>query len=94
MDYGTAMTTFEEGKAAVAFNGSWETGRILTGNYGVIPLPAETADEASLRAFLDVLVGIPAKSTKQEAAAKFAEFISAGDGVDDLGERAEGRAGG
>lgn len=82
MDYGTAMTTFEEGKAAVAFNGSWETGRILTGNYGIVPFPAETADQASLRAFLDVLVGIPAKSTKQDAAAKFAAFISAGDGVD------------
>ena len=94
MDYGTAMTTFEEGKAAVAFNGSWETGRILSGNYGIIPFPAETADQASLRAFLDVLVGIPAKSTKQEAAAKFAEFISAGDGVDVWASALKGIAGG
>ena len=90
MDYGTAMTTFEEGKAAVAFNGSWETGRILSGNYGIIPFPAESADQASLRAFLDVLVGIPAKSTKQEAAAKFAEFISAGDGVDEWASALKG----
>ncbi|MDR3360017.1 MAG: extracellular solute-binding protein, partial [Bifidobacteriaceae bacterium] len=57
MDYGTAMTAFDEGKAAVVFNGSWETGRILTGNYGVVPFPAEKAEDASLRAFLDVLVG-------------------------------------
>lgn len=82
MDYATAMTAFEQGKAAVAFNGSWEAGRILTGNFGVIPFPAQSADQASLRAFLDVLVGIPSKSTKQAAAAKFAEYISAGKGVD------------
>jgi raffinose/stachyose/melibiose transport system substrate-binding protein len=90
MDYGTAMTTFEEGKAAVAFNGSWETGRILDGNYGVIPFPAESAEDVSLRAFLDVLVGVPAASTKQEAAAKFAEFISAGDGVDEWASALKG----
>ncbi|WP_308797792.1 ABC transporter substrate-binding protein [Agromyces silvae] len=90
MDYGTAMTTFEEGKSAVAFNGSWEVGRILNGNYGVIPMPAETAEQASLRAFLDVLVGIPAESTKTEAAAKFAEFISAGDGVDEWASALKG----
>lgn len=90
MDYGTAMTTFEEGKSAVAFNGSWEAGRILTGNYGIIPMPAESADDVSLRAFLDVLVGIPAQSTKQEAAAKFAEFISTGDGVDEWASSLKG----
>lgn len=82
MDYGTAMTTFDEGKSAVVFNGSWEAGRILTGNYGIIPFPAETADQASLRAFLDVMVGIPAKSTKQDAAASFVDYLTAGDGVD------------
>ncbi|WP_210506936.1 ABC transporter substrate-binding protein [Naasia sp. SYSU D00057] len=82
MDYTTAMTAFDEGKSAVVFNGSWEAGRILTGNYGVIPVPAETADKASLRAFLDVMLGIPAESTKQEAAATFIDCMSTGAGVD------------
>ena len=83
MDYGTAMTTFEEGKSAVAFNGSWEAGRIFSGNYGIIPFPAESADQASLRAGLDVMLGIPSKSTKQEAAASFIEYMSVGAGVDE-----------
>ena len=84
LGYGDAMTTFDEGKAAVVFNGSWETTRILSedGNYGVIPFPAESADEASLRSFLDVTLGIPTDSTKADAAAEFIEFLSAGDGVD------------
>ncbi|MCI1017227.1 extracellular solute-binding protein [Microbacterium sp. C5A9] len=90
MDYGTAMTVFEEGKSAVAFNGSWEVGRILTGNYGVVPVPAESAEDVSLRAFLDVLVGIPAESQKQEAAAKFVEFLSTGAGVDEWASALKG----
>lgn len=82
LDYGGSTTLFDDGKAAVMFNGSWETGRILTGNYGVIPFPAETADQASLRSFLDVTMGITSQSTEKDAAAKFIEFMSAGDGVD------------
>lgn len=82
MDYTTAITTFDEGKAAVTFNGSWEAGRILSGNYGVIPVPAKTADDVSLRAFLDVMLGIPAESDKQDAAATFIECMSTGSGVD------------
>ncbi|NQX26141.1 extracellular solute-binding protein [Microbacteriaceae bacterium VKM Ac-2854] len=82
MDYATATNTFDSGKAAVLFNGSWETGRILTGNYGIIPFPAQTADEASLRGFLDVTLGIPTESTDQDAASKFVQFMAAGDGVD------------
>jgi len=82
MDYATAMTTFDSGKSAVAFNGSWEVGRILTGNYGIIPFPAEKADDASLRASLDVMLAIPTASKKKAAAAKFIEYMSVGDGVD------------
>ncbi|ROP49180.1 MULTISPECIES: ABC transporter substrate-binding protein [unclassified Rathayibacter] len=82
MDYATATNTFDTGEAAVLFNGSWEAGRILTGNYGIIPFPAATADEASLRAFLDVTIGIPEESTKKDAASTFVEYLAAGDGVD------------
>ncbi|PJJ65637.1 ABC transporter substrate-binding protein [Compostimonas suwonensis] len=90
MDYATAMTTFDEGKSAVVFNGSWEAGRILTGNYGIVPFPAENADDASLRAFLDVMLGIPAESTKQDAAAKFIEYMSVGAGVDEWASALKG----
>lgn len=82
LDYGGATTAFDEGKSAVLFNGSWETGRILKGNYGIVPFPAEDAADVSLRSFLDVTLGINADSAEAEAAAKFVEFISAGDGVD------------
>jgi ABC-type glycerol-3-phosphate transport system substrate-binding protein len=82
MDYATAMNTFESGKAAVAFNGSWEAGRILTGDYGIIPFPAPTAEQASLRGFLDVTLGVPAKSEHKDAAAKFVQYMAAGKGVD------------
>ena len=82
MDYATAMNTFDSGKAAVAFNGSWEAGRILTGDYGIIPFPAPTAEQASLRGFLDVILGIPTKSEHQDVAAKFVQYMAAGEGVD------------
>ncbi|MCU1636855.1 MAG: ABC-type glycerol-3-phosphate transport system substrate-binding protein [Cryobacterium sp.] len=92
MDYGTAMTTFDEGKSAVAFNGSWEAGRIFSGNYGIVPFPAESAEKASLRAGLDVMLGIPAESTKHEAAAKFVEYMSVGAGVDEWASALKGIA--
>jgi ABC-type glycerol-3-phosphate transport system substrate-binding protein len=70
LDYAGASTAFDEGKSAVLFNGSWETGRILTGNYGVIPFPAENDASAKFIQFLaagagvdiwaSVLKGIPA----------------------------------
>ncbi len=82
MDYATAMNTFDSGKAAVAFNGSWEAGRILTGDSGIIPFPAPTAEQASLRGFLDVILGIPTKSEHQDVAAKFVQYMAAGEGVD------------
>ncbi|MCA0293808.1 MAG: extracellular solute-binding protein [Actinobacteria bacterium] len=82
MDYATAMNTFDTGKAAVVFNGSWEAGRILKGNYGILPFPAQSADQASLRAFLDVTLGIPAKSKHMDAASAFVEYMAAGKGVD------------
>lgn len=82
LDYAGATTAFDSGQAAVLFNGSWETGRILNGNYGVIPFPAKDAADTSLRSFLDMTLGIPSASTKQDAAAKFVEFMAAGDGVD------------
>ncbi|MCU1578354.1 MAG: ABC-type glycerol-3-phosphate transport system substrate-binding protein [Rhodoglobus sp.] len=82
LDYAGASTAFDEGKAAVLFNGSWETGRILTGNYGVIPFPAEDAANVSLRSYLDVTLAINKDSAEKDASAKFIQFLAAGDGVD------------
>ena len=90
LDYASAMAAFDQGQAAVVFNGTWEANRILSGNYGVVPFPAESADDASLRSFLDVMLGIPADSAKQDASAKFIEFMSAGAGVDEYAATLKG----
>lgn len=90
LDYASAMAAFDQGQAAVVFNGTWEATRILNGNYGVVPFPAESADDASLRSFLDVMLGIPIDSTKQDAAAAFVEFMAVGDGVDEYATTLKG----
>lgn len=90
LDYASAMAAFDQGQAAVAFNGTWEATRILSGNYGVIPFPAESAEDASLRSFLDVMLGVRADSSKQEAATAFVEFMSVGAGVDEYATTLKG----
>lgn len=90
LDYASAMSAFDDGRAAVVFNGTWEATRILSGNYGLVPFPADVAGDASLRSFLDVMVGIPAESSKQDAAAQFIEFMSVGAGVDEYAATLKG----
>ncbi len=83
LPYAEATSAFDAGNAAVMFNGTWETGRILNGNYGIIPFPAENAADTSMRSFLDTTLGITKTSTQKAAGEKFIEYIAAGDGVDD-----------
>ena len=83
LPYAQSTAAFDAGKAAVMYNGSWETGRILKGNYGIIPFPAQDSSNDSLRSFLDVTLGITSASKHQAAAEKFIAYMSAGAGVDD-----------
>lgn len=90
--YSDAMALFDQGKAAVVFNGSWEAGRLLSSyretnkvqasDVGAMGVPADSADQVSTRSFLDVTYGIPSASTHQAAAEKFIEYATAGAGVD------------
>jgi raffinose/stachyose/melibiose transport system substrate-binding protein len=90
--YSDAMALFDQGKAAVVFNGSWEAGRLLASyraankvqpsDVGAMGVPADSADQVSARSFLDVTYAIPVASTHQAAAEKFIEYTTAGAGVD------------
>lgn len=90
--YSDAMALFDQGKAAVVFNGSWEGGRLLqsyrdankvnASDVGAMGVPADQADQISTRSFLDVTYGIPTASKHQAAAEKFIEYTTTGAGVD------------
>jgi raffinose/stachyose/melibiose transport system substrate-binding protein len=92
LGYTPAMTAFFAGKAAMVFNGSWEStmlsesyraaNKINISNIGVIPVPAVTdPSQRSLRSFLDITMGIPKTSKHVAQAADFIAYISAGAGV-------------
>jgi raffinose/stachyose/melibiose transport system substrate-binding protein len=92
LGYSDAMALFDQGKAAVVFNGSWEAGRLLASyraankvqatDVGAMGVPADSASQVSARSFLDVTYAIPVASTHQAAAEKFIEYTTAGAGVD------------
>jgi raffinose/stachyose/melibiose transport system substrate-binding protein len=94
LNYANAMSTFFSGKAAMVFNGSWEstmlsdeyrkTNKINISNIGVLPVPALTdPSQRSLRSFLDVTLGIPKSAKHVQQAADFITFMSAGAGVNE-----------
>jgi raffinose/stachyose/melibiose transport system substrate-binding protein len=89
--YSDADALFDQGKAAVLFNGSWEAGRLLpsyratnkvqASDIGIMGVPAEAGGTVSARSFLDITYGIPTASKHQAAAAKFIAYATAGAGV-------------
>ena len=92
LGYTDAMALFDQGKAAVVFNGTWEAGRltpafretnkVVPSDVGVMPVPTfDASEDGSLRSFLDLTYGIPTASTHQAAAVEFIKFATAGDGV-------------
>ncbi len=92
LDYGGATTAFDQGKAAVLWSGSWDASRILKSyrdenkvaysEAGIMGIPADNAADVSMRSFLENTYAIPEKSTHKAAAAKFIDYVTAGDGVD------------
>ena len=92
LDYASATEALVNGDALVYFMGSWEApllseklreqNGVELEDVGVMPLPVvKKGGKAAVRAYLDCGMGIVATSEKQEAAAKFLEFCSVGDGV-------------
>lgn len=90
--YGDAKSLFGTGKAAIIFSGTWDSGLLLesyrkangisASDVGAMAVPAVDAANLGVRAFLDTTYGIPTASEHKAAAAKFIQFMTAGDGVD------------
>ncbi|GII32977.1 ABC transporter substrate-binding protein [Planotetraspora mira] len=93
VDYAKAEETFATGKAAMIFNGTWdsvllspayrEANKIALTDVGALPVPA-VGDPAtrSLRSFLDVTMGVPKTAKYPKEAADFIAYITTGAGVD------------
>ncbi|MEY9907294.1 raffinose/stachyose/melibiose transport system substrate-binding protein [Catenulispora sp. MAP12-49] len=90
--YSDAETMFDSGKAAILFNGTWDSdllspayrtaNKIGLSDVGAMPVPAVSDPSTrSLRSFLDVTMGIPKSAKYPKEAADFIAFVSAGDGV-------------
>jgi len=92
VQYADAKSLFGTGKAAIIFSGTWDSGLLLesyrkanniaASEVGAMAVPAVDPNNRGARAFLDTTYGIPTASQHQAAAAKFIEFMTAGDGVD------------
>jgi ABC-type glycerol-3-phosphate transport system substrate-binding protein len=92
LGYSDAEKLFYSGKAAILFNGSWEStdlsaayrsaNGIDIGDVGVMGVPTADGSAPSLRSFLDVTLGIPKSAKNPAAAADFIAYATAGDGVD------------
>jgi raffinose/stachyose/melibiose transport system substrate-binding protein len=89
--YADAMSAFSQGKTAIVFTGTWESGLLLksyrdtnkvqASDVGVMAVPGKDASVLGARAFLDTTYGIPEKSSHKAAAAKFLDFLTVGAGV-------------
>jgi raffinose/stachyose/melibiose transport system substrate-binding protein len=101
VNYANAMQLFDTGKAAIVFNGSWEStllsssfrqaNKINIADVGAMPAPTSgDPSTRSLRSFLDVTLGIPKNSKHVQADASLIAYLTTGDGVNkwaqDLGE--------
>lgn len=93
LDYGRASEIFLQGQSVMYLQGSWEDGllsapfreanQIPLNNISGSPLPVLVdGGQPAIRSFIEVGLAIPAHSENQSEAAKFIEFMVAGDGVD------------
>ncbi|MFJ2865610.1 ABC transporter substrate-binding protein [Kitasatospora sp. NPDC087314] len=98
VDYAKAEEAFATGKAAILFNGTWDSNllspayraanRIGLTDVGAMPVPAVSdVSTRSLRSFLDVTMGIPKKAKHPKEAADFIAYLTAGAGVDQWANR-------
>ena len=101
LDYASATEMFVNGDALVYYMGSWEAPLLSSvlreqngiglEDVGAMALPVvKEGGRGTMRAYLDCGIGIVATSKKQEAAAKFIQFCSTGDGVGILAKQFAG----
>ncbi|WP_182904076.1 ABC transporter substrate-binding protein [Microbispora sp. H10830] len=93
-DYAKAEEAFATGKAAILFNGTWdsvllspsyrEANKIGLKDVGAMPVPAVgDPSTRSLRSFLDVTMGVPKTAKYPKEAADFIAYITTGEGVNE-----------
>lgn len=93
LDYGRAVELFQQGKAVMFIQGSWENGvlsapfRAENGskldNVTASGLPVLVdGGKPSIRSFIEVGLSVPKSSTHKDIATKFVNFMVAGKGID------------
>ena len=93
--YDQASKLFYTGKAAMYFNGTWESGllsapfretnKIELTDVGLLALPTFTATGTpSLRSFIEVGLGVPVSSTHPAEAIKLIQYLLEGPGLTSL----------
>ena len=104
LDYGSATEAFTTGNALTYYMGSWDAPMISSKlreangvpleEVGIMALPVVKAGGVpTVRSYLDCGIGIVESSKNKEAAAKFVQYLSTGDGVQTLSKQFAGTPG-
>jgi raffinose/stachyose/melibiose transport system substrate-binding protein len=92
LDYGRSVELFQQGKAVMFLQGTWEMGTLSVpfrkangvklDNVTVSPLPVMLdGGKPAIRSFIEVGLAVPKTSKHKAEATKFLEFMTTGDGV-------------
>jgi raffinose/stachyose/melibiose transport system substrate-binding protein len=92
LDYGRSVELFQQGKAVMFLQGTWEMGTLSVPfrkangvkleNVTVSPLPVMIeGGTPAIRSFIEVGLAVPKSSKNKAEAAKFLEFMTTGEGV-------------
>ncbi|MDC7231661.1 MAG: extracellular solute-binding protein, partial [Spirochaetales bacterium] len=91
--YGRSLELFDTGKAAILYQGTWETARLSSTfrekngikleNVGAMAMPVmRDSGKATLRAYTELGYAVSNSSKNKEAAVKLVHFLTAGEGMD------------
>jgi raffinose/stachyose/melibiose transport system substrate-binding protein len=92
IDYGRSVELFQQGKAVMFLQGTWEMGNLSApfrkangvklDNVTVSPLPVMIdGGKPAIRSFIEVGLAVPKKSEHKAEAMKFLQFVTTGEGV-------------
>lgn len=92
LDYGRSVELFQQGKAVMFLQGTWEMGTLSAPfrkangvkleNVTVSPLPVMVdGGKPAIRSFIEVGLSVPKNAKHKEDAVKFIEFMTTGKGV-------------
>jgi raffinose/stachyose/melibiose transport system substrate-binding protein len=97
LDYSRSLQVFAQGEAAMFIQGTWESylisepyrkqHNIDLDSVGVTAMPSMyESGTPSIRSFIDMGMAVPSQSKNKEAAMKFIEYFTLGEGADSLGD--------